>query len=175
MLRTDDAFGVRVAERLAERDLGPGVRLVETGIGGLHMVQELMDPVDALLVVDAVDQGRQPGTVMVIHPDVADVEAMPMTQRHDFLADMHVATPERAFMLARALGVLPPTFLLIGCQPVDADSVGLDMSPPVQAAVEVAVAEVQRIIGDLRAGRDAAPDPGLPGPDLHGEDCPAAR
>ncbi len=75
---------------------------------------------------------------------------MPAMQRHDFLTDMHYATPERAFMLARALGVLPPTFLLIGCQPVDADAVGFDMSPPVQAAVDVAVREVERIITELR-------------------------
>lgn len=155
VLRSDDAFGVRVAERLADLDLGPDVRVIETGIGGIHLVQELMDPIDVLLVIDTADHGRPAGTVMVIQPEVADVAALPLLERHDFLADMHYAKPERAFMLARALGVLPPTFLLIGCQPLDADTVGFDMSAPVQAAVEVAVEEVRRIIAELPGLRTA--------------------
>lgn len=151
VLRCDDAFGVRVVERLADHDLGDRVKVIETGIGGIHLVQELMDPVDALLVVDASDQGRPPGTVMVIQPEVADVTQMPLIKRADFLADMHYAKPERAFMLARALGVLPPIFMLIGCQPVDATSMGTTMSPEVTAAVDVAVEEVRRIIAELRS------------------------
>lgn len=150
VLRGDDAFGVRVLERLATEDLGPDVRLVETGIGGIHLVQELMDPVDALLVVDASDRGRPPGTVMVVQPTVADVTRMPLVQRSDFLADMHYAKPERAFVLARALGVLPPTFLLIGCQPEDASEMQIGLSGPVSAAVEVAVREIKRIVEELR-------------------------
>ncbi|CAN5396762.1 hydrogenase maturation protease [soil metagenome] len=150
VLRSDDAFGVRVAERLVGRDLGPDVRVIETGIGGIHLVQELMDPVDVLLVLDATDRGRPPGTVMVIEPEVADVTEMPLIERYDYLCDMHYANPERAFVLARGLGVLPPTFLLIGCQPVDAETPAIGMSVQVTAAVDVAVGEVVRIITELR-------------------------
>jgi hydrogenase maturation protease len=52
---------------------------------------------------------------------------------------MHLATPERALMLARALRVLPPQVLMIGCQPVNAQDPGQGMSAPVKAAVEVAI------------------------------------
>lgn len=150
ILRSDDGFGVVTAVRLMEQDLGPDVTVIETGIGGIHLVQALMDGYDVLLVLDAADHGREPGTVMVIEPDVADVNEMELIARYDFLADMHYANPERAFMLARALDVLPPTFLLIGCQPVDADTMCLEMSAPVTAAVDVAIDEVRRIIGELR-------------------------
>ena len=155
VLRSDDAFGVRVAERLADMDLGPLVRVIETGIGGIHLVQELMEPADALVVVDAVDHGRPPGTVMVIEPEVADVTELPLIERYDFLCDMHYANPERAFVLARALGVLPPTFLLVGCQPVDADTAAIGLSDVVATAVDVGVAEVVRILADLRRGAAA--------------------
>ena len=151
ILRADDAFGVRTAQALATVDLGGDVRVIETGIGGIHLVQELMDPVDVLIVLDCVDHQRPPGTVMVIEPEVADVNDMELIARYDFLADMHYAKPERAFMLARALGVLPPTFLLVGCQPVDAETMSLEMSPTVAAAVDVAVVEVQRLLAELRA------------------------
>lgn len=149
-LRSDDGFGVAVAERLADRDLGPGVTVIETGIGGLHLVQEVLVGYDALIVVDTADHGRPPGTVMIIEPEVPDIDEMPMMQRYDFLADMHYAKPERAFMLCRALGVLPEQFLLVGCQPVDAEAVGRELSGPVKAAVDVAITEIERILGDLR-------------------------
>src|SRR6267378_42077 len=109
LLRGDDGFGVEVAKALMCRSLPPGVRVVETGIGGIHLVQEMLTPYDAL-------------------------------------ADMHYAKPERAFMLAKALGVLPGRFLMVGCQPVDADRLGEGLSPEVTVAVPVAVAEVERIV-----------------------------
>ena len=40
-LRADDAFGVEVANRLMAMDLPEGVKVVETGIGGIALVQEL--------------------------------------------------------------------------------------------------------------------------------------
>ena len=154
VLRADDAFGVEVAKRLAALDLPEEVTVVETGIGGIALVQELQDGYDALVVVDAVDLGRTPGNVFLIDPDVVDVNELTWAEKHDLLADMHLATPGRAMMLAKALGVLPPKRLMVGCQPVDPDSVGTGMSEPVTAAVGVAVNEVLRHVGELVAGVD---------------------
>lgn len=151
VLRADDGFGVEVSRRLDEIELPEGVRVVETGIGGIALVQELQDGFDALVVVDCVDRGRPPGTVMLIEPDVVDVQALSKMERHDMLADMHLATPERAMMLARALGVLPSRVLVVGCQPEDADSLGQGLSAPVAAAVDVAVAEVLGHVAQLVA------------------------
>ncbi len=139
VLRGDDAFGVEVAHRLADTVLPDCVRVVETGIGGIALIHELQDGWDALVVADAVDRGRAPGTVLFITPDVVDVADLSLSERHDLLADMHLATPERALMLARALGVLPPRVLLVGCQPVDADAMGDGLSAEVSAAVDIAV------------------------------------
>ena len=152
VLRADDGFGVEVARRLADLSFPEGVRVVETGIGGIALVQELQEGWDALVVVDTVDLDRSPGTVMLIEPDVVDVEALSWDQRHDMLADMHLATPERALMLARALGVLPTRVLEVGCQPEDAHAVGEGLSAPVTAAVDIAVAEIVRHVSELTAG-----------------------
>jgi hydrogenase maturation protease len=139
LLRGDDAFGVEVARRMARETLPPDVRVVETGIAGVALVHELQDGWDVLIVADAVDRDRPPGTIMLIEAEVADVNELSWSQRHDFLADMHLATPERALMLARALGVLPPHVLMVGCQPVNAEDMGPGMSAPVKAAVEIAI------------------------------------
>ena len=149
LLRGDDGFGVVVADRLAARGVPDGVRVLDVGIGGIHLVQELLDPVDALVVVDAVDLGRPPGTVLVVRPEVRDVGALPPERRRDELADMHYATPERAFMLAGALGVLPAATWVVGCQPLDTERLGEGLSPVVAAAVETAGAEVRQLVRAL--------------------------
>jgi hydrogenase maturation protease len=149
VLRGDDGFGVVVAQRLEAADPPPGVRVLEVGIGGIHLVHELLERARAVVVIDAVDLGRTPGTVLVLEPDVKDVHSMTPQQRLDELADMHYATPDRALMLARALGVLPEPVWLVGCQPRDSDRLGEGLSPEVEAAVEPAIAEVRRLLRQL--------------------------
>jgi hydrogenase maturation protease len=149
ILRGDDGFGVVAAHRLLARALPSEVRVIEVGIGGIHLVQELLDSTDALIVLDAVDSGKTPGTLLVIRPEVLDVTKLPLDQRHDQLADMHWSSPERAFILARGLGVLPPTTWVIGCQPADTDVLGEGLSPKVSDAVEIAIQELQSLVRDL--------------------------
>lgn len=151
LLHGDDGFGVEVARRLAARTLPAGVDVIETGIGGIALVQELQAGYDALIVLDAVDRGRPAGTVVVIEPDVIDVFMMSPIERHDMLADMHLATPERALMVANALGVLPARRLLVGCQPLEIEVLRVGLSAVVAAAVEVAVVEVERCLASLLA------------------------
>ena len=145
VLRGDDGFGVVVAQRLAAEGVSADVHVLDAGIGGIHLVHELLEPTDALIVVDAVDLDRPPGTVLVIRPDIRKP-----TGRDD-LADMHFATPERALMLADALHVLPAATWIVGCQPTDADALGEGLSPEVDRAIEPALAEVRRLLADLGA------------------------
>lgn len=152
VLQGDDGFGVEVVRVLMTRPQPDGVQLTETGIGGIALVQDLMEGYDACIVVDAVDRDRPPGTVMVIEPDIIDVHALRPEQRHDLLADMHLATPSRALMVARALGVLPARSWIVGCQPAEIETLHIGLSATVQAAVPVAVAEVERCVAELRAG-----------------------
>lgn len=143
VLRGDDGFGVGVARILLREPQPAGVRVLDIGIGGIHLVQELFDDTDALVVVDAVDLGREPGTVLVIRPTIREPSG------RDDLADIHYANPERALMLAGALDVLPPEVWLVGCQPVDAQRVGEGLSREVEGALEPAAAEVRRLVSAL--------------------------
>lgn len=152
VLQGDDGFGVEVVRALMTRPQPDGVDITETGIGGIALVQDLMLGYDACIVVDAVDRDRPPGTVMVIEPDIIDVHALRPEQRHDLLADMHLATPSRALMVARALGVLPARSWIVGCQPEEIETLHIGLSATVQAAVPVAVAEVERCVAELRSG-----------------------
>lgn len=154
VLRADDGVGPAVAQALLAEPLPDGVRVLEVGIGGIHLVQELMSGVDVLLVVDAVDLGRPPGRVVVQRPDILDVSTLSVDRRRDELADMHLATPARALMVALGLGVLPATTLIVGVQTTDTDEPRYGLSDVTARAVPVAVQEVRRLL-TLHAGAPA--------------------
>ncbi len=147
VLQGDDGFGVEVVKRLASReDLPLGVTVLETGIGGMSLVQELFNGYDTLIVVDAVDRGGVPGTTYLLEAEVPNLAELPYDQREDFRTDMHLATPSRAFVMSKALGVLPPSVYILGCQPQLIDDLILGLSEPVQLAVEPSV---ERLIHEL--------------------------
>lgn len=150
VLRSDDGFGFAVLERLAAGPVPEGVELFEAGIGGIHLVQTLLaEPADAMIVLDAVELEREPGTVMVIRPDVEDARDLSAAERREQLADMHYATPDRAMMLARSMDVLPAETLVVGCEPVDARTPSQELSGPVAGAIDTAVSEVRRVVTEL--------------------------
>jgi hydrogenase maturation protease len=155
VLRADDGVGLSVAQALLAEPLPDGVRVLDVGIGGIHLVQELMTGVDVLLVVDAVDLGRPPGSVVVQRPEVLDVSTLSVDRRRDELADMHLATPARALMVALALGVLPATTLVVGVQTTETEEPRQGLSKAAKNAVPVVVEEVRRL---LAQHDPAAPD-----------------
>lgn len=149
VLRADDGVGVVIARRLQAEAARAGVRVLEVGIGGIHLVQELLaGDVDVLVIVDAVDLGRPAGTVVVQRPDVLDVSLLSPERRRDELADMHLATPARALMMALGLGVLPETTLLVGVQTTDTHELRESLSPTTEHAVDTAVREIRRVLAD---------------------------
>ncbi len=149
VLRADDGVGVVIAERLLSEPLPRGTHVIEVGIGGIRLVQELLaGGVETLLVVDAVDLGRPAGSVVVQRPDVLDVSALSANRRRDELADMHLATPARALMMARGLGVLPPTTLVVGVQTTDTHEPREGLSETTSRAVPVAVQEIRRLLAE---------------------------
>ncbi len=148
VLHGDDGFGVAVVQQLALRpDLPLTVNVIEVGIGGISLVQELLDGYDVLMVVDAVDRGGAPGTIYLLEMQVPDLAQWSLDQRQDFLANMHMTTPSRALILARALGVLPPAVYIFGCQPTTCDDLIIGLSEPVERAVALSV---ERLIDELR-------------------------
>lgn len=152
VLRADDGVGPAVAQALSAEPLPEGARVLEVGIGGIHLVQELMDGVDVLLVVDAVDLGRPAGTVVVQRPEVLDVSTLSVERRRDELADMHLATPARALMVALGMGILPPVTLVVGVQTTDTQEPRHGLSEVTARAVPAVVQEVRRLLEEHTGG-----------------------
>lgn len=151
ILRQDDGFGIVVAQKLEARgDLPPGVRVTETGIAGVGLVQDLLDGYDALVIVDAVNRGGVPGTLYLLEPSVPDIRAWTDQERHAFLADLHQVEPSKAFGLAAALDVLPPTVRILGCEPSECEEAAIGLTLPVAHAADLAVERVLRLLDELR-------------------------
>lgn len=149
VLCADDGFGVVVAEALAARTLPPRVRVVEVGIGGMHLVQELMAGWDALIIIDAVERGAPPGTLFVLEPEPA--EAVRPDQAWAELSDIHYTVPAQVLAMAQALGVLPARVLIVGCQGAAVDELRLDLSAPVRTAVTGALDTIEALVAQLHA------------------------
>ena len=139
VFRTDDGYGSAVAQRLAGETWPAGVRVVDYGIRGLHLAYDLLDPWDAVVMIDAVPDRGAVGTVAVIAigpEDVGDGHSV----------DAHGMDPATVLASLAALGgSLPPRTLVVGCQVADtADGMGL--TPAVAAAVDDAVATVRTLV-----------------------------
>ena len=135
VLRGDDGFGPAVTQLLDH--LPEGVEVIETGIGGIALLQELMTGCAGLILIDAVDRGAAPGTVFVLEPEVPEGEHVP---------DVHLANPDRVLTMAKTMGVLPDRVRIIGCQPAETEELLEDLSPPVQAALAIAVARIEETV-----------------------------
>ena len=162
-LRCDDAFGVIAARKLEAMTWPEGVTVMEVGISGMSLVYELMDGYDALIVMDIVDRGRPPGTIMLIEPDLADPASLTHDQKHSLGGNTHLATPSQVMLMAKSMGTLPSSVLLVACQPLDAEGVGMELSAEVTAGVDVAVAEVGAQIDRLLGGTDEPLAPQIEG------------
>src|SRR5262245_23984623 len=93
----DDAFGVEVVRRLADRHLPEGVRAHDFGIRGFDLANALLDGYDAAILVDALARGEEPGTLYVLEPDVDLPEDTTPIPAHD----LH---PAQALRLVQAQG-----------------------------------------------------------------------
>jgi hydrogenase maturation protease len=139
----DDGFGVQVADRLANDPLPPGVRLGEYGIRGVHLAYELLDGYDALVLIDALPMGEEPGTVAVLDVDPSDVIA-PSTM------DAHSMSPATVLGLLAGLGGTVERVVVVGCEPASIAE-GMGLSPVVEAAVPPAAAAVRALLAALAA------------------------
>lgn len=164
----DDGFGVEVARRLSERSFPDDVTVKDFGIRGVDLAYAMED-YDTVVFVDAVPRGREPGTVYVVEASPEDDGPVAV--------QTHGVDPVKVLAFARALGPLPERVYVVGCEPAvipdpDSDEFVGELSPPVRAAIDVAVGQVESLLSELRARADERT--GAAGPEAEqngGEKC----
>lgn len=163
----DDGFGTAVAERLRDRTYPAGVDVGDFGIRGHDLAYTLLDGYETVVLVDATPRGGAPGTLYLIEPDLASGGASGAGQADQGLGagqaalDAHSMDPQKVLAFAHALGARPRRILLVGCEPAasdgDADQMRMELSEPVQGAVDEAARMIDRLVAELcAADTDAA-------------------
>ena len=144
-MRRDDAAGLLVVRRLLEEGLPEGVRATEAAGGGAALLDRLGE-CEGLVVVDAVDAGRPPGSG--VEHDLSEVRSASAGP----LSGGHVLDVGEALALAGAAGLPRPVRVrVVGIQAADAVTFSAECSPAVGAAIGPACERVRRLIVDMSA------------------------
>ncbi|MEO5581796.1 MAG: hydrogenase maturation protease [Saprospiraceae bacterium] len=143
-LRQDDAFGVLLAQKLHQETSFPSsVKVMEIGSAGIHLVQQLFDGYDVLVLLDIVKWGGIAGTIHFKDVEVKDISTMPADEKNEFLADMHYINPLKALMMAKALNILPKQVVFLGCESKEHEEIGIGVSAAVEAALPIAIKKIK--------------------------------
>lgn len=136
LIMSDDGIGVRVVQRLAERYRFPAeVTLLDGGTLGLDLLPRL-EGVTKLLVVDAVETGGAPGSVVRLTGEDIPLALETKVSPHQMgLKDL--------LTVAALQGHVPEEMVLWGVQPANIE-IGMELSPSVAARQDALEEEVVR-------------------------------
>jgi hydrogenase maturation protease len=137
LLHADDGAGAQAIKRLREDARVPGdVSLVEGGTLGLELLPYVWD-CSRLIVIDAVDVGETPGTVVKMSGE--ELNSIPGK------SSVHQLGVSDLLVALRMLADRQPQVVLLGMQP-ESTEWSTELSPPVAASldslVEAAIREL---------------------------------
>ncbi len=134
LLLTDEGIGIHAVQRLLERKVLPeDVEIVDGGTAGLGLLYYL-EGVDLLLIIDAVETGAPPGTIIRLAGDQIPAYMALKVSPHE------ITLPD--FLAAAKLRDLYPKEVVVwGMQPGSLD-VGVDLSPALAAKMDMLVGNV---------------------------------
>jgi hydrogenase maturation protease len=145
----DDGFGGEVARRLEQRELPPGVTVMDAGTGGLDLAYEVMRGYDGLVILDVSKQGGEPGTLYVIEPDEDAVEA---GIEDGQTINPHAMDPQTVLRFVKSIGAWPGRVVVVACEPAEVEEIGWGLSQGVEQAVDRATELVLATVQEMLAG-----------------------
>ena len=139
ILLKDEGVGVRVVERLLERyELPERVQALDGGSRGLALLN-FLEGVSKLLIVDAVQAGEEPGTLIRLEGDEIPAFLSPKVSPHqEGLADLLFA--------AKVVGLYPEEVVLWGVEPAEIET-GLELTPLIASKVDELI---EKVLEELR-------------------------
>jgi hydrogenase maturation protease len=134
LLLSDDGVGIHTIRRLQEvAQLPEEVQVLDGGTSGLDLLYYL-EGVSHLLIVDAIEVDQPPGTLTRLTGDQVPAYLSLKMSPHE------IGLPDMLFA-AKLRDLYPEEVTIWGVQPATTE-VGLDLSPPVVAQLDVLVEKV---------------------------------
>ena len=139
LLLTDEGIGIHAVQRLYEAQTLPeSVEIVDGGTAGLALLYYL-EGVDQLVIIDAVETGGKPGTIVRLAGDRIPVYMSLKVSPHE------ITLPD--FLAAAKLRDLYPKEVVVwGMQP-DCLDVGVELSPAVEMQLDILLQHVKQELG----------------------------
>ena len=144
LLLRDEGIGVHVVQALSEEELPVDVEVVDAGTSALDVLTRI-EPVEKMIVVDAVRGGSAPGTIYRFTPEEVQVES-------GVEASLHEIGLMDALNAAKMLGSAPKMTVIIGVEPA-AIEWGTELSAEVGARIPEVLERVRAELqdhGDMR-------------------------
>ncbi len=133
-LLTDEGFGVHVVEEMEARyGFPPNVSLVDGGVLGINLLG-VISSADRLIVVDVIRNNGEPGSVYRL-------EGPAIPERIRAKNSLHQVDLLEALTLCQALDKVPET-VIIGVEPEDIETLGLEMTPVVRGRMDTVIGMV---------------------------------
>lgn len=132
ILLTDEGIGVHAASALKKRySFAPEVvEVIDGGTMGLDLLP-LFEGRDKIMIIDAVDFGKEPGYIGIISNDeIPSALKTKLSVHHIGLSDVLYA--------AKLMGIMPSDVCLVGIQPKSID-VGLDMTEEIDGKLDTVI------------------------------------
>ncbi len=130
-LLSDDGLNVHVLERLVQTERLPeDIEVVDGGTCGLDLMQ-FLEGVSNLIIVDAVNAGKEPGTIIRLSGDQVPAYLALKISPHDIGLPDLLAT-------AKLRDLYPETVVVLGIQP-ESLAVSVDLSHSVASKVDTLV------------------------------------
>ncbi len=141
ILLRDEGVGVRVVERLKAAYRFPdNVELVDGGTAGLDLLP-VVEGVSRLIIVDTVKTSGPPGSIFRFTPDDINIKV-------PYKTSLHQIGMVEVFAVAEALGRKMEA-VIIGVEPEDMSSWGLELTPTIEARVPEIMALVLKELDAL--------------------------
>jgi hydrogenase maturation protease len=140
----DDGFGVEAAHALTAANLPSEAVVIDYGIRSFDLACALLEPWRAVILVDAIVRGGEPGSLYLLEPD-SEPGAAPEL-------DPHAISPAQVLTLTRSFGKVHVPIIIVGCEPHDFGEElegRIGLSSAVAAAVPKCVAMVQHLIREI--------------------------
>jgi hydrogenase maturation protease len=136
LLMGDEGVGVHAVRALQEESLPAGAEILDGGTGGFHLLSYLCD-YPTVILIDAVMDGRDPGTVAVTRPKFLSDYPRSLGAHDIGLRDLIES--------AALLGPLP-AMLLVTISIAEIQSGTMELTPAVQKALADVVVSVRNVL-----------------------------
>jgi len=150
LLFTDEGVGIHAIQTLLEQyEFSQNVSIEDGGVLGINLLG-IISEADDLIVVDAIRNGGPPGTLYRLEGD--DIPKRILGKN-----SLHQVDLLEALTLCQALDKVPET-VIVGVEPEDIETLGLELTPPVQEKMSDLIAmvlkELDRLGADYQEKRD---------------------